>query len=180
MQYIFIVLAIVFYIVRFINKQKKEQAEAARRRQQIPSAPPVSPSTTTPSVIELPQPKTIDEILKEMHRRVETQNKPFAKPSPPQQKTKYKPVQKAPQKTGPVKSPAKQQEKKEPAPFLTEEYSAYAIAAQKVPENMAEDFIKQGELTDIYNVTEKRSSRKLRFDLRDAVVASIVLTRPEW
>src|SRR5438132_3107539 len=86
MQWIIFVLAIIFYIYRFISKQKREQDEAQRRRQQIPpnasttSTTVNTTSTTNPAADTKPQPKTIEEILTEMHRRVETQSKPYSKP----------------------------------------------------------------------------------------------------
>ncbi|MEO5674096.1 MAG: hypothetical protein ABIQ74_05570 [Chitinophagales bacterium] len=175
MQYVLIVLAIIFYIVRFILKQKKEQEEAERRRQQIPSnIPPVtlSPDSTADAApYQEPQPKTIDEILREMHRRVETRNKPYAKPVEARQI-----IQKPEIKKEYVKPIRKALEKKEPAPFLTAENAAYEIEVQR---NMREDFIRQGELTDIHN-QQKKSSGLKNFNVRDAVIGQIILQRPEW
>ncbi|HYV95179.1 MAG TPA: hypothetical protein VE978_25615 [Chitinophagales bacterium] len=179
MQWIAFVLAIIVLIYRFISKQKREQEEAERRRRQIPpNTPATTTSTTTtenPENGDKPQPKTIEEILREMHRRVETQSKPYAKPVA-QRPVSQKPAAK---KEAPKPLP-KVHAKKEPEPFLTEEYSAYKIEEAKIPANMAEDFIKQGQLSDIYNVPKKKYSALNNFNLQDAVVAQIILQRPEW
>jgi hypothetical protein len=177
-QYIFIIAAVILYAFRFFQKQKKEQEEAQRRRGQVPPKRPAAAPTVedVPPSGNQPQPKTIDEILKEMHRRIETQNKPYAKPATPE-----KPVKKIlTKKEPPPKPQPRVPEKKEPAPFLSEELSAYTIEGARTPANMAEDFIKQGELTDVYNVTEKKQKPLPKFNLRDAVIASVVLNRPEW
>jgi hypothetical protein len=177
MQYLFIAIIIIVYVLRFLYKQKKEQEEAARRRGQVPPTMPAPPTSedTIPPPINQPQPKTIDEILKEMHRRIETQGKPFAKPAIPQ-----KTVRKVEAKKEPAKPQPRAPEKKEPAPFLTEEYSAYHIEGQKTPSNMAEDFIKKGQLTDVYNEPKRTPKLLPKFNLQDAVIASVVLERPEW
>jgi hypothetical protein len=172
-QYLIFFAVIIFYVLRFVSNQKKQQEEARRRKNQLP--PNASPEkVTAPETPNEPsQPRTIDEILKEMHRRVETQSKPYAKPV----------IQKQPvKKPSPVKEVPKQpgiQEKREPTPFLTEEYSAYKIEEAKVPANMAADFIRQGELGDVYNLPKKKPSLS-NFNVRDAVVASIILNRLEW
>lgn len=176
MQYLIFAAVLIFYILRFISNQRKQQEEARRRQSQPPTNPPEKTAVPeTPRVSnDQPQPRTIDDILKEMHRRVETQTKPYAKPVTPRQ-----PVE----KTSPVKAVPKQQsktqEKKEPKPFLTEEYSAYKIEEAQVPANMATDFIRQGELGDVYNLPKKKPVL-VNFNARDAVIASIILNRLEW
>lgn len=177
MQWIVFILPIVFYLIRFILKQRSEAEEAERRRRQAPPNPSTSATTATqnPAPEDKPQPKTIEEILKEMHRRVETQSKPYAKPlvQTPAHK-KHMPQPEA------IKPQPKVKEKKEPEPFLTEEYSAYKIEEAKIPANMAADFIKQGQLVDIYNQPKKIPSILKNFNLQDAVVAQIILERPEY
>ncbi len=168
MQYIFIAVAIIFYIVRFISKQKKEQQEAERRRQATSNVP--GPNTEAePTLARQQQPKTIDEILTEMHRRVETQSKPYAAPSSPLTAA-TKPIRKeAPKPVMPLVKETINE-------ITTSENSAYDLEIQR---NMASDFIKKGELTDVYN-TPKKISANGNFNIRDAVIAQIILQRPEW
>lgn len=174
LQYVIFFAVLIFYVLRFVSNQRKQQEEARRRQSQLPPNNPPEKTDAPPIPTNQPQPRTIDEILKEMHRRVETQTKPYAKQVTQKQRV---------EKTHAVKEVPKQQPKiqakKEPTPFLTEEYSAYKIEEAKVPANMAADFIRQGELADVYNVPKKESSQT-KFNVRDAIIASIILNRLEW
>ncbi|MCY7409603.1 MAG: hypothetical protein LH473_04965 [Chitinophagales bacterium] len=176
MEWIFFALAAALYIYRFISKTNKAAAEEAERRKRMNEE-------TGKSIAELPaeRAKTPEEVLAEVFKNFETKTKPFAqqakpviaKSNPYTSKTTTNTVAKPIQKSFAAK-------KREPVPFLTNDYSAESILPEGTPSHMMEDYIKKSELSDGYTLSDSRSEFKKNFNLRQAVIANVILTRPEW
>lgn len=172
-KYIIFAIVIIIYAYRAITKTMRNAKEEAERRKKLNEEAGKS-ITTQPS-----SGKSIDEVLAEVFREVETKTKPFGQlEKPRQQKQKPFHEKKKVQSTAATMPAKPSVTKKEPVPFLTTDYTAQMLEPEGTPSHMMEDYIRKGQLTDVYNVKEKTTIRKI--NLREAVIASIVLQRPEW
>ena len=172
MEYLLFFAVLVFYIFRTLSKaQKKAKEEAARRKM-------LNEQMATPETVSAP--KTFQEVMTEVFREVETKSKPYGdkRTMPPvlaqkkyDRKAAQQPVQQKPKQQSPAK--------KAPAPFLTSDYSAETIEPEGTPSAAMEDFIRKAQVTDAY-LQQKKEMARVRFNLRDAVIAKIILDRPEW
>ncbi len=176
MEWIFFALAAALYIYRFISKTNKAAAEEAERRKRINDE-------TGKSIAELPEEraKTPEEVLAEVFKNFETKTKPFAQQAKPvtAKNNPYTRQTTANTVTKPIQKPFVAK-KREPVPFLTNDYSAESISPEGTPSHMMEDYIKKSELTDGYSLNSHKSELRKNFNLRQAVIANVILTRPEW
>ena len=178
MQYVIFFVILLFYIYRtFSQAQKKAKEKAERRRRtndQLPQQP-VSPNT----------PKTLQEVLTDVFRETEMKTKPYGdgRKLPPVTQTKkvypqvQKPFQQARTATSTVKTDIGK--RKEPQPFLNVDYSPQPLPKEGASTGSMEDFIKHTEVSDAYLIKSKEQ-RRINFNIRDAVIAKIILDRPEW
>jgi hypothetical protein len=173
MEYVIFFAILLFYIFRTLSKAQKKAKEEAERRRRMNEH--MAPSPTVPSA-----PKSLEDVLTEVFREVETKSKPFGdKRTIPPVLTQKKHERKAAQQ--PVQQSPKQQRpaKKAPTPFLTSDYSAETIEPEGTPSAAMEDFIRKSQVTDAY-LRQKKETARMKFSLRDAVIAKIILDRPEW
>jgi hypothetical protein len=177
MQYVVFALIIIFYIYRtFSTAQKKAKEDAERRRRLNPQ----SPQQQNPPA----PPKTIQEVLTEVFRETEMKTKPYGDgrkmPVPPQPIKRYE--QKPPlQKPGakPIGQKIQQPKKKELSPFLTTDYTPQKLEPEGTPSAMSKEYNPITQTSDAYLIKGKDSIRA-NFNIRDAVIAKIILDRPEW
>jgi hypothetical protein len=172
MEYLIFFAILLFYIYRtFSQAQKNAKQEAERRRRANEQAPPAEMTT--------PQPKTLEDVLTEVFREVESKSKPYGDkrqipPAMPQPKAEKK-------KASPVSEQWKKPvvKKKDPAPFLTTDYTEETVEPEGTPSTAMQDFIKKTQVSDAYAHAVK-GTKPAKFNLREAVIAKIILDRPEW
>ena len=175
MQYVFFALIILFYLYRtFSTAQKKAREDAERRRKLNPQTP------QQPNSPELP--KTFQDMMTEVFREAEMKTKPYGdgRTMPPvvRQKKQYEPrrtFQNPPPKTIPPK--IQLPKKKEASPFLTTDYTPEILEPEGTPSTMLQEYSKQN--SEAYLIKDQDGNH-LRFNIRDAVIAKIILDRPEW
>lgn len=171
---IFLILAGV-YIYRYISKTNAAaKQEAERRRQQ-------NEKSLKPTEAVEEKSKTLEEVLAEVFTDVETKSKPFAKPvteiqSKKVDKKKHKPNYQFDSQKVKQTPPSK----KQPVPFLTEDFTLETIEPEGTPSQMMEDFIKRSQLTDEMKSEQAHSSIRKNFNLREGIIANIILNRPEY
>jgi hypothetical protein len=179
MQYLFFFAILLFYIYRtFSQAQKKAKEDAARRRQTNEQ----QPQQPVPSN----QPKTLQEVLTDVFRETEMKTKPYGdgRKLPPvtQPKKVYpQPVQKPFQQTRTATATVKTDigKKKEAQPFLSVDYTPEPLPKEGASTGSMEDFIKHTQVSDAYLISGQ-GKRRINFNIRDAVIAKIILDRPEW
>ena len=181
MQYVLFFIILLFYLYRAFSgaqKKAKQEAEQRRRANEQNPQPPSAPT----------QQKTLQEVLTEVFRETEMKTKPFGdgRTIPPVVQSK-KTFEKKPVVQKPVttysqttySSKNQPQKKKETKPFLTSDYTAETIDPEGTPSAMSKDYIQQTQVADAYLLKEQGSVR-YKFDIRNAVIAKIILDRPEW
>lgn len=172
MEYLIFFAILLFYIYRtFSQAQKNAKQEAERRRRANEQSSPAEMTTS--------QPKTLEDVLTEVFREVESKSKPYGDkrqmpPAVPQRKAEKK---KASQVSTQRRQPVAQ--KKDPTPFLTTDYTEETVEPEGTPSTAMQDFIKKTQLSDAY-AHAKKNAKPANFNLREAVIAKIILDRPEW
>jgi hypothetical protein len=175
MEYIFFAAAIAFYLYRaFTQAQKKAKADTERRRKSNEESRPAS----VPSI------PTLEEVLTEVFREAEMKTKPFGegKTLSTDRRKVARQEQKKMLEQSRTPLPATKKvalKKKTSAPFLTSDYTAETIEPEGTPSQSMQDFIKESQLTDAYALGKKKTPTTT-FNLREAVIAKIILDRPEW
>jgi len=173
MQYLFFAAILLFYLYRsFSVAQKKAKEDAERRRIQNPQIPN---QQDTP----VPQ-KSIEQVLTEVFRETEMKTKPYGDGrkrslfEPPKKSYEKKPVVQRPAYK-PIQAP----KKKEASPFLTTDYSPELVDAEGTPSAMSKESEGKIQSSDAYRI-KGLEGKRINFNIRDAVIAKIILDRPEW
>jgi len=172
MQYLLFIAIMLIYIFRvFSQAQKKAREEAERRRRANEQAQQQNPTT-------IPAPLTPEERMREIFRETEMKTKPYGSGRTiSQTQRREKPAQQRqilqPQTITPTVS-SQIQKQKEPQPFLTAELNTL----QGTLSTPSDDYIKKTQVSDANK--PQSTGPKIKFILRDAVIAKIILDRPEW
>lgn len=172
MEYVIFSAIVIFYLYRTFSQAQKRAKQEAERRQRSNEQVPREQSAN-------PKQKTLEDVLTEVFREVENKSKPFGEKLPvPQRSTRREKDKRALQAPAAKPKPTKPK-KKEPAPFLTTDYTPETVEPEGTPSTSMQDFIKKSQLTDAYAQDRKETAR-VKFKLRDAVIAKIILDRPQW
>ena len=157
-------------------------------RQQQDAPQRETPPRQVPTSLE----DVLQEVIRETQKRqtyteVNTPPPPPPPPPPPYQKPNPFERKKQEQKF-PVPQPYSQPKKKPASPFLTTDYSPEpyekpkkildTIEAEGTPSTLMQDVIAQSQLTDAG--VKRRPSIRSRFNGREAMIAKIILDRPQW
>ena len=164
----YIVLVIGYFIYQFYSANKRKAQEELKKRREAGGV--VETQDKNPS------PPTIQERMKEIYREMEMKTKPYARQGE-QSKTqpKVKPVsyQKQAEKSRP-------QKKKAPEPFLNVDMTTEEVLPEGTPSGMMEDGFEKGKVTNFDYNAARKEIQVTRINLREAMIANVILNRPEW
>lgn len=159
---VYILVVIAYFIWQAMQARKRNAAqEEAKKNADQPGR-----------MVREVAPPTMEERMRDIFREVEMKNKPYAKPDKPVQRKIAEPA-----KVQSISKPVPKVEKKKPSPFLDVDMTQEESAPEGTWTPMGEErFSKSGY--DYNKAAPVISIRKV--NLRDAVIAKIILDRPEW
>ncbi len=168
--YVAVVIAYFLFQAQQARKAQQRQEEAKRNS----GNPADSRETTTQ-----PPKVTMEDRMKEVFREMEMKTSPYARPD----KTLIK-KQKAPvpnPRPSKFEAPKKQPQKKQATPFLDVDMTEEELSAEGTPSRMSQqEAFTKGDITSFdYNASRKEKDL-LRINLREAMIAKIILERPDY
>ncbi|MBA2421975.1 MAG: hypothetical protein H0V61_01955 [Chitinophagales bacterium] len=167
--YVAVVIAYFLYQAQQARKAQQRQEEAKRM-----SGSPADAEEPKAS----PKHITMEDRMKEIFREMEMKTSPYARPDKTANKKLKTPTDIRSPK--PV-TPQKKQQKKPLTPFLNVDMTEEELSPEGTPSHMSaqETFIKDDITTFDYNASRKeRGVRKI--NLREAMIAKIILERPDY
>ena len=160
----YILLVIAYFIYQFYSANKRKAQEELKKRREAGGV--VETQDKNPS------PPTIQERMKEIYREMEMKTKPYARPMD-DSKTLPKTKSTSYQKQRP-------QKKKAPEPFLNVDMTTEEVLPEGTPSGMMEDGFEKGKVTNFDYNAARKEIQVTRINLREAMIANVILNRPEW
>jgi hypothetical protein len=163
----YILLVIGYFIYQFYTANKRKAAEELKKRREAGGVVEVQDKN--------PSPPTMHDRMKEIYREMEMKSKPYARQEE-QSKTQPKPKSVSYQKQVEKSRP---QKKKAPEPFLNVDMTTEEVLPEGSPSGMQDGFEK-GKITNYDYNAARKEEKTTRINLREAMIANVILNRPEW
>ena len=173
--WIYILIIVIYLIYQYqVARRKKQQHDEAQKKRNIPQSTRGNETMTSAK-------QEAEDRMKEIFRQMEMKTKPYARPASTQIPSKSRPETK---KNIPASSPVQKTvprplNKKEPEPFLNVDMTQEEVLPEGTPSNMSTDAFEKEKISYDYNASAP-VEKKHRIDLRQAMIATVIMNRPEW
>jgi hypothetical protein len=164
----YILLVIGYFIYQFYTANKRKAQEELKKRREAGGVVETQDKN--------PAPPTMQDRMKEIYREMEMKTKPYARPGE-QSKSQAKPKPASYSKQTEKPSP---QKKNAPEPFLNVDMTTEEVLPEGSPAGMMQDGFEKGKVTNYDYNAARKEEQKTRINLREAMIANVILNRPEW